>query len=165
MKDSSPTVSSIGDENERNLWFWFAGITDGEGCFFIELQKPDKHHSYVKYRGNYLLRLRADDAGVLNHIKSELGFGKIYPYVPKHDNPCFYYKVSTVKDCCKLVELFDEFQLRSKKLKDYLIWREFILYKRDNFRNKKKLKNYLETLETFYHKLKNVRRFTEERED
>lgn len=149
----------------KTFGFWFAGITDGAGSFFIELQKPNKHHSYVKYRGNYLLRLRADDLDVLNHIKTELGFGKIYPYTPKSGNPCFYYKVSTVNDCCKLVDLFDKFMLRSKKLNDYLIWREFILYKRDNFRNKQNLKNYISTLETFYQELKDGRRFAEKRED
>lgn len=145
---------------------WFSGITDGEGCFFIELVKPNKHQNYVKYRGYFCLGLRADDVDVINFMKDELGFGKVYyRHHTKLGNPQFYYKVSTVEDCCKLIKVFDTFPLRSKKLKDYLVWREFIMYKKDNFGNYNKCKNYVDTLEAFYHKLKYGRYFTEKRED
>jgi len=143
--------------------FWLSGITDGEGCFLIELQKPNKHQPHVKYRGSFAIALRADDVYILNQIKVTLGFGHVYPKPRsakvKNSKPQFVYRVSSIENCCELVNLFDKYQLQSKKLNDYKVWKEFILYKKQHFGNFDNTIDYINTLETFYKQLKTVREF------
>uniref|UniRef100_A0A6M3LBZ0 Putative homing endonuclease n=1 Tax=viral metagenome TaxID=1070528 RepID=A0A6M3LBZ0_9ZZZZ len=145
---------------------WFSGITDGEGCFFIEKQLPSTQQDYIKYRGQFYIVLRADDLATLQYIRKELGFGKLYYKKPRGNScPQFCFKVTSVEDCYKLIKVFDTYKLRSKKLKDYEVWKEFITYKYDNFRNKNNLNDYISTLELLYSRLLIVRKFTKERVD
>lgn len=101
---------------DRDFGHWFAGLVDGEGCFYI---------------GNngcvFLINMRADEGPMLEEIRDELGLGRIHYRVGTDGslrNPSCRYEVSKKKECVALTHLFDEFPLRSKKARDYQVWRE-----------------------------------------
>lgn len=161
-----PLPYLTGEFMNDDFGYWFSGVTDGEGCFAIQLNKPYGRRKIAKYSGWFAITLRADDINVIKSIKETLGFGNIYHY--KNENrktpnskPFVYYKVSTIDGCCKLIDIFDKYKLRSKKLNDYNVWKQFILYKKNNFNNYENRIDYVETLENYYYKIKEVRVFTE----
>jgi len=111
---------------DRDFLNWFVGFTDGEGCFLIRNTRK-KHYT------DFIIHLRADDIAILEEIRTRLGFGSVavenrqYHY-DRYDRqfPMGYFKVCKIKDCQRLVALFDHFPLRAKKKADYEIWREAV---------------------------------------
>lgn len=109
---------------KENFRYWFAGLTDGEGCFLID------NNLQCKFR----IALRDDDSDILRLIVKELGFGyykqaqRAAYYSGGHwHKPTAAYCVTNNKDCLKLVKLFDEYPLLSKKSRDFMIWREAVI--------------------------------------
>lgn len=104
---------------DEDFGHWFAGLADGEGCFYIG-------------GGNvgcqFLMELRADDGQMLEEIRDELGFGRIhYSISDSARTPTCRLEVTRRKDCLSLVHLFDKYPLRSKKARDFAIWRRAVL--------------------------------------
>ncbi len=98
---------------------WFAGLTDGEGCFYI---------------GNngcsFIITLRADDVALLELLQKTLGIGRIqFQKVnrPGGHKPTAAWTVARRLHCRYLVDVFDAYPLKSKKGRDYRIWREALL--------------------------------------
>jgi len=107
---------------------WFSGLVDGEGCFSLPV--PSK---YTIPHPRFDLTMRADDIRMLEQIKSTLGFGQIYSRKHGYKNSQGYtskllasYVVWNKSDTLKLVELFREFPLRSKKSRDFTLWAEAV---------------------------------------
>jgi hypothetical protein len=102
--------------------YWFSGLTDGEGCFTL-------NGTAVHVHPGFHIGLRGDDGGLIEEIYTQLGFGCVYH--EKHDRPDGKRRQSrwaarTKSDCAALVEIFDRYPLRSKKARDYMIWREAV---------------------------------------
>ncbi len=107
---------------------WFSGFADGEGCFRI-----------VKYKsGSYGLafsiRLRADDADILDRLKTCVGGNLSFLPVTETQkerrpgtNPQCTWCVASRSDVLKLISYFDRYPLQSKKAADYNIWRQAAL--------------------------------------
>lgn len=108
---------------------WLAGFIDGEGCFTI-----------VRYRKNtsdqfgtrFALKLRDDDRVVLEEIYERVGVGSLVP--DRHrgvtrpgGKPALVWKLQSKATCMALVEILDKYPLRSKKARDYAIWREAVI--------------------------------------
>jgi len=101
---------------------YIAGLTDGEGCFYVNV------HCFRKYpkaapqiQIHFYLKLREDDVSILRRVKKFLKFGHIYYQKEKRSNhsPCYRYEVSNRKEIKKLIEFFKKFPLRSpKKIRD-----------------------------------------------
>lgn len=136
---------------------WLAGFTDGEGCFLI---KHDKRIDY--YIPLFRIKLREDDKNTILSIIKFIGAGKIYKESKKITNkhysvnmkPCLVFSL-TGKECLRVVKIFDICQLKSKKLKDYNIWRKsVILYTSESIVKKRNIK-----LNKLKLKLENVRKY------
>ena len=139
---------------------WFAGFTDGEGCFVIGKQNCD--NPCADYQCQFHLRLRDDDKQILEEIRDTLGIGKICntPADTKHGynkRPGVVLRVSAIKDCVALVNLFDKYPLRAKKRRDYEIWREavFELQRPVDLRDS-------DMLEYYFQMIREVRRYDEQ---
>lgn len=109
---------------------WFSGLVDGEGHFgiYITSRKRCKGVS-----AQFRIKMRDDDAEMLLNIRDSLGFGNVCrASVPKNatrnSKPQFIYFISSIEDDLKLVRIFDDHPLRSKKIRDYLVWREAVIY-------------------------------------
>ncbi len=85
---------------------WFAGFTDGEGCFSVHKKNVN---GFETYDCQFSISLRADDMPVLQKIKSELGIGTLArkPHLGGHDQARFC--VSSKADCAFLRDIFMAF--------------------------------------------------------
>jgi hypothetical protein len=102
---------------DSSFGHWFAGFTDGEGCFTIQ---PVSKYFYCKFT----IGVRADDGAVLREIHHELGIGsirdKMSPSMSGH--PQVTFDVTSKSDCLVLREVFCTYPLRAKKAEDFTIW-------------------------------------------
>lgn len=133
---------------------WFAGFTDGEGCFSIH---PIKVKGVTYYAAKFTIRLRDDDVAILRAIHRQLGFGSIRfsqkNKTVKGANPTAYFDIAKGYDLWRLVEVFEHFPLRAKKQRDFEIWKRFVeLHKtRSNATNGE--------LEKLCNQLQNIRKY------
>lgn len=106
--------------------YWLAGLTDGEGCFFAKIYVRE---GFPRLHTRFLLNLRADDITVLEEIRSTLGIGRIGHVRPraKGKNPQVRYIVTRTADLYHvIIPLFEAYPLRSKKVKDFDIWKQIV---------------------------------------
>lgn len=106
---------------------WFAGFTDGEGCFLIH---PVKVKGVTYYAAKFVIRLRDDDLPILTEIQRCLGFGRIHRFTRQTHtpgaNPGASFEVANAYECWRLVEIFEHYPLRAKKRRDFDIWKRFV---------------------------------------
>lgn len=102
---------------------WFAGMVDGEGSFTIRLLHRDRSiYASVEFH----IKLRDDDAAILHEIKETLGIGRLYSHKPASPNAGaqLLYQVYRIGDIIHvLIPLFEEYPLRSKKRRDFILWK------------------------------------------
>jgi len=142
---SMGTISNIITSDFGN---WFAGLVDGEGCFLIH---TNCQHKKVYYYPRFAIHMRLDDIEMLRSIQNTLGVGGIYIQRYSDRNPMVTYQVDSVKNCKVIVAIFDKYFLRSKKRREYEIWRLSVLENTRNeriYRELKELKPYNEPSET-----------------
>jgi hypothetical protein len=100
---------------------WFAGFTDGEGCFDI---KPVGEYFICRFT----IGLRADDKPLLEEIQSELGgIGDLR--VQRMRNGAgtqARWEVARKTEVGVLADVFTEYPLRSKKHRDFIIWKQAV---------------------------------------
>mgnify|MGYP001603775426 CR=1 FL=1 len=113
------------------LWCaWFTGWVDGEGCFISQI-----HNDSLAITPVLTVSLREDDRNILREVKETLRCGVLYEKSRKHDREngkgCkdqIAWKCGSLGQCRHiLIPLFDKYPLRSKKARDYKIWRELVL--------------------------------------
>lgn len=121
---------------DSNFGHWFAGITDGEGSFGVYRSAFKLKNGELKsfYYSRYSLHLRLDDLPLLEYVKHNLGVGKISIDKGGNDygfteNPNATYLVGNPIDLLKIIEVLDIYKLRSKKFREYEIWKECVLLK------------------------------------
>lgn len=133
---------------------WFAGFTDGEGCFYIGKDKRGSPSG--KYNCRFKIDLRDDDKAILEEICSTLGIGGTC------DSSAYLndgkgrhrFGVSAIADCVKLVEVFERFTLRAKKGRDFSIWRCAVVELQ-----KPVFDRNADLLEYYFHRIKEVRQY------
>ena len=128
--------------------YWFAGLTDGEGCFSI-CEVAD-----TAYKVSFMIRLRADDISVLKDVSKTLGVGRIgiTKGSPRKNgekgNPIAQFWVSGRHELPKLVEFFERYHLRSKKHNDFNIWKLAVKEYAKRDYSRKKLECYQKSLQS-----------------
>ena len=106
---------------------WFAGFTDGEGCFVIDRTTGGRKSDSFCYGCRFRISLREDDRGILEKIQEELGgIGFISKRAPtkKNQNPWVAYVIHKKSDCQVVQATFQVYPLRAKKARDFEIWSE-----------------------------------------
>lgn len=101
---------------------WFAGFTDGEGCFRI---KPTNQGTF---QCRFSIGLRADDEPILREIHERLGIGTLCHSGRNNvKQEQWRLEVNAKAHVLKLVEVFNRYPLRAKKARDFAIWREAVI--------------------------------------
>lgn len=97
-----------------------ARIRGGRGRFTINYHKRGGHH-----RCRLTIRLRADDLGVLHHMQAMVGTGvvRLDGNRPR-GHPQATWEVTSRDGVRRVMEILDSVELRTKKARDYAIWRE-----------------------------------------
>lgn len=134
---------------------YIIGLTDGEGCFYINVRPPDKRYlgSKTGIETHFYIKLREDDLLLLKQVKNFFKCGAVYYQKEKRKNhsPCYRFEINSQRDIREvLIPFFDKHQLKSKKKKNYLIFRKVVMiirnsnYKEDgSLRKIQKLKSQM----------------------
>lgn len=123
---------------------YLVGLTDGEGCFYINLRPPRgirsrrstvEFHFYIKLKGNHL--------NLLKKVKKSFGCGEIYHQKEKRKNhsECYRFEINSRKDISEtLIPFFQKHPLQGPKVKDFLIFQQtFIIIQANNRLDDKEL--------------------------
>ncbi len=119
-----------------NPWY-VTGFCDGEAAFTYSRAGG----SLAVYFG---VKQREGNRQIVEGLREFFHYvGNIY-YQAKSKNapksgisqPAWYYRVTKINELQRIVEHFDKYPLQSsKKQEAYLIWRQMVKYKTDNYRN------------------------------
>jgi hypothetical protein len=73
------------------------------------------------------IRLRADDAPLLEQLRDRLRAGKIYgPYSKGSRNPVLNWTIVSRRDLLRTVQVLDENPVKGRKRKEYVLWRRAV---------------------------------------
>lgn len=120
----------VESNDQESFYNWLTGFIDGEGHF--GLYKNGKYSVLAQFN----LKVRDDDSEMIELIEQQLGFGRIHRlYAKKYvtysarggSRPQIGFQVTKIEDCLKLISILDQHPLRSKKRRDYVIWREAVI--------------------------------------
>ncbi len=91
-----------------------ANIVRNHGCWVI----------------SFTLSQRDDDADTIHEIRDQLDLGKVYRIKPSGaSKPKVAWQISRLSEQLQLIEVLDRFPIRSRKTKDYAIWKQAVLAK------------------------------------
>lgn len=117
--------------------WYITGFSDGEAAFTYS-------RSGGAFNLYFSLRQREDNREIVERIREFFGYiGNIYKSKglmpqkegdPKQQDSA-YYRVSKVGELKYVVEHFDKYPLQSRKHNAYLIWRQMVMHKTENFRS------------------------------
>ena len=115
-----------------HLAWWFVGLIDGEGCFMI--RRKTGRTLATAFMPTFSLVLRDDDAEAILMVQEIMQFGivkrRTFTSPGSHDGIGWH--VYQQDELQQLVDFLDARPLRSKKAKDYKVWREAVLeYRKD----------------------------------
>lgn len=103
--------------------FWLAGFIDGEGCFNCQ----PKSKTLNAVHTSMVVGLRADDFLILESCRDKTDLGALQ-YIQQRDQiGRWCWVVASKPDCQSLVAILDRYPLRSKKRRDYEIWRKIVV--------------------------------------
>ncbi len=108
---------------------YIVGLTDGEGCFYVNIRPPDKRCATSKHsiETHFYIKMREDELELLKKVKEFFGCGAIYFQKDKRPThaSCYRYEINSRKNVSEvLIPFFDKNTLESAKRKNYLIFRE-----------------------------------------
>ena len=110
--------------------WWLVGFTDGDGCFNIYINQKDKKINFT-----FKLSQKTNNIRILYFIKKFLGVGSII--IDKKNNMVSYIIRDKKIILEKIIPLFDNYPLKSKKLKNYIIFKESINITNNNLLSQK----------------------------
>src|SRR3989344_464922 len=104
---------------------YIAGLTDGEGCFYVNLRLAKTKKASPTVETHFYIKVRKEDKPMLEAVKLALGCGAIYFQKEKRLNhtKCYRYEVNSRHDIReKIIPLFTDYQLLSLKRNDFRIF-------------------------------------------
>ena len=112
---------------------WLCGFADGEACFWLGFNSRKRGRRTPCCR--FLIGLRHDDVAILRLVRSYFGVGRLHfssragKTGRTGAQPTFHYTVTTCADHLHvIVPFFERFPLRSKKARDFPIWRTAVRF-------------------------------------
>lgn len=118
---------------DKTFLNWFVGFIEGEGCFSISIsirKEKLKNHVWagIYPRFIFALALVEDDKEILFDIKKRLGLGRINfkdrkNFIGNARNQ-YVFVIDSLKECKKLISYISCIKWRTKKYKDFLLWKK-----------------------------------------
>lgn len=108
---------------------YIVGLTDGEGCFYINVREPNSRWT-PRVQTHFYIKLRIDDKELLEEVKESFGCGAVYFQKENRPNhaPCYRFEINSQRDVMGvLVPFFEKHPLHGTKKKDFEIFREIAL--------------------------------------
>jgi hypothetical protein len=167
----SELPQNIDSKSRNQTGHYIAGLTDAEGCFYLQLHKSENRP--VSRMARFLISLREDDNQILYEMREFFRCGIVVTEKRKlksaNTRPQHGFVVSDVTELhTKIVPFFQKYFLRAKKSKDFAIWKKAVvlLYKikmakRKRWGAKKWRDEDNSEFERLYIKLKKIRLYRE----
>ena len=105
---------------------YIVGLTDGEGCFYVNLSKIKAYRSGWRIQLNFHIKLQEIDKSLLYAVRNTLNCGNVYFQREKRKNhvQCYRYTVSSQHDVFeKIIPFFKAHRLKTNsKNKNFKIF-------------------------------------------
>ncbi|MBI2599440.1 LAGLIDADG family homing endonuclease [Candidatus Daviesbacteria bacterium] len=129
------TSLSEGREKPKSLSEdYIVGLTDGEGCFYVEVRPASITHE-PRIEMHFYIKMREDELPLLQKVQEFFDCGGVYfqkEYRVNQRN-CYRFGVTAQKDLHeKIIPFFDKHSLKSQKLKNYLLFKQVALMVKNN---------------------------------
>ena len=95
---------------------YVVGLTDGEGCFYVNIGKYPAYKSGFRIQMHFHIKMQEKDFPLLEKIKNTLQCGEVYFQKEKRANhcQCYRYTVSSQEDILnKIIPFFKKNHLQS----------------------------------------------------
>lgn len=106
---------------------YIVGLTDGEGCFYIETRAPRGVYKSPRVEMHFYIKMREDEIPLLKKVQNFFDCGGIYYQKEYRQNQraCYRFGVTSQVDLqSKIIPFFDKYPLKSQKYRNYLLFRE-----------------------------------------
>lgn len=117
--------------NDLGFCSWFTGFFDGEGCIVAMTRPCTGRPQYSEFRLQVRVQIREDDASVTDYIHRTIGCGRTAKHragISTTTRASVSWYCETIQDLAEvIVPLFDDFPLRTKKAKEFAIWRQLVM--------------------------------------
>ena len=110
------------NQQERPDTSWIVGFVDGEGCFYVGINKMQNMTLGWQVLPEFRIVQHRRDIDALRHIQSVLECGKIC----RNHGDRFELRVRGLKNLNKIVAFFEKHRLVTKKRFDFQKFREII---------------------------------------
>jgi len=102
---------------------WVVGFTDGEGCFFIGIQKHSEMSSGYQVLPEFTIVQHERDIQILYALKEHFKCGVLR----RNHGDRFAYRVRELKSLKRIVEFFEKHPLKTKKNIDFRKFRRVLM--------------------------------------
>ena len=130
LKEAFPTAKIIDPSTLKGLIdvkegksinpYWVAGFTEGEGCFFVNIQENKSKASY-SIRIGYQVSQHNRDLSLIKSLKDFFECGRTEPC----GKAATSFRVTKVKNITEnIIPFFENYPLLGSKLKDFKDWKE-----------------------------------------
>jgi hypothetical protein len=95
---------------------YVVGLTDGEGCFYVNIWKSPAYRAGYGVQMHFHLKMQERDRYLLEKIKNTLGCGAVYFQKEQRANhcQCYRYTVNSQTDILnKVIPFFKQYPLQS----------------------------------------------------
>ena len=95
---------------------YIVGLTDGEGCFYVNIWKSSLYRAGFGVQMHFHLKMQERDRALLEKVRNTLGCGAVYFQKEQRQNhaQCYRYTVSAQRDIfSKIIPFFQQNSLES----------------------------------------------------
>lgn len=95
---------------------YVVGLTDGEGCFYVNVGKTPRYRAGYRIQLHFHLKMQERDRDLLEKVKNTIGCGGVYFQKEQRANhtQCYRYTVSSERDIQEVViPFFKKYPLQS----------------------------------------------------
>ena len=131
---------------------YLVGLTDGEGCFYVNIRPPRSKKGSPQVELHFYIKLRGDHLDLLKKVQKSFGCGAVYRQAEKRVNhsECYRFEINSRKDISSvLIPFFLEHPLQGPKLKDFRIFKrisELVLLNKNDEKVLKDIKRLKEKM-------------------
>ncbi|MCX6809907.1 MAG: LAGLIDADG family homing endonuclease [Candidatus Berkelbacteria bacterium] len=101
---------------------YLVGLTDGEGCFYVNIRPPRSKNGLPQVEFHFYIKLRGDHLDLLKKVQKSFGCGAVYRQAEKRANhsECYRFEINSRKDINRvLVPFFLHYPLQGPKSNDF----------------------------------------------
>lgn len=95
---------------------YVVGLTDGEGCFYVNVWKSKAYRAGAGVQLHFHLKMQERDKALLEQVKNTIGCGAVYFQKEQRANhcQCYRYTVSAQQDILStIIPFFKKYPLQS----------------------------------------------------